>query len=788
MKRWNVIACGVLLTGLMVAAVATLLPACATSGPNARAVESAKPTGARVSSYEELASGPLRSNRSSATATPMLGDIPLAGPLSRESLADLSCFPSRNEELWIIQRPGESARPRAASDDIPGCGSLMTSIRDESAGVDKPVPVPLKHTDVRGSIAGYLSAVTVTQQFHNPFSGKIEALYVFPLPENAAVNDFVMTVGDRKIRGIIREREQAEKIYNEARSQGYVASMLTEERPNIFTQKVANIEPGKSIDIAITYYSTLTYADGFFEFVFPMVVGPRFNPPAASTPAYPNDVPDLAAGSIVPKPDGIGAAARNAHGSSGQKTEVQYLAPGERSGHDISLALSIDAGGAMIGDVVSKSHVIQTRREGSRVDVRLSDLDSIPNKDFVLRYSLAGDGVRSAFLAATGERGTHFSLMLVPPADLTGLRRQPLEMVFVLDCSGSMSGEPLTQAKRAIERALKQLQPDDTFQLIRFSNNADTLGPAPIPATPDNIRRGLAYLRSLESEGGTMMLEGIKASLGFPHDPSRLRFVSFLTDGYIGNEAEILGEIQRQLGPTRIFSFGVGTSVNRYLMDSMARLGRGCVAYVAAGDSSTDIIDAFMDRISHPAMTDLSIDWNGLAVQADEVFPRRLPDVFVGRPVLIAGKLSGSVPSEGATIRVTGTVGGERRTISVPVRFDTTPSDLADRAKRESAGSESGSNTAVALALSPNTGNALAMVWARRKIADIAEAATAGGVADATNAIRALSLNYGLLSRYTAFVAVDSMARTEGSFGTTITVPVNMPEGVRYDTTVPERR
>jgi len=784
--------------------VALLLPACSSSSVPLRSVPArgASPATAAAAPGEWNAVGQLQDSRglgstaldsTSASANgkvPLLGDIPPIGQLFRNSaqraaLADPSCLPSRNEELWIIQRPGEAqraARLAVNDDSVPGCGSLVTSVRDEAAGTETQVPVPLKHTDVRAAIDGYIASVTVTQQFHNPFSGKIEAVYVFPLPENAAVNDFMMTVGDRKIRGIIREREEAQKIYNEARSQGYVASLLTEERPNIFTQKVANIEPGKSIDIAIKYFNTLSYIDGSYEFVFPMVVGPRFNPPAnvadmTMSAIHGNDAqargtegqrhsPSVANLPTGRTPDGIGAAPRGAYNSTGQKTEVQYLRPGERSGHDIAVAVSIGAGGTPVDDVICKSHVIQTRRDGSRVEVVLNSLDSIPNKDFVLRYKLGGadtGGVRSAAIMQTSSRGSYVSLMLVPPEELKGLRRHPLELVFVLDCSGSMNGEPISQAKAAIERALRQLEPNDTFQLIRFSNNADTLGPAPILATRENIRRGLAYLKSLDSEGGTMMIEGVKAALDFPHDPSRLRFVCFLTDGYIGNDVEILAEVQRRLGPTRIFSFGVGSSVNRFLMDSMARVGRGCAAYIATGDSSTDIMDAFISRISHPAMTDVSIDWNGLAVETRDVFPQQLPDLFVGRPVIVSGRVNGGMPSggEARAIRVTANIGGERRTITVPVSIDTQTDD------------------------SPR---ALAAVWARHKIADLAESATASNAENAVSSIRQVALEYGLMSRYTAFVAVDSMTRTEGSFGTSVTVPVNMPEGVKYETTVPESR
>jgi Ca-activated chloride channel family protein len=624
----------------------------------------------------------------------------------------------------------------------------MTCLPDQPT---QQVPVPLKHTDVHASIAGSIASVEVTQQFFNPFSGKIEAVYVFPLPENAAVNDFIMTVGDRRIRGIIREREQAQQIYQEARAQGYVASILTEERPNIFTQKVANIEPGKQIDISIRYFNTLSYSDGEFEFAFPMVVGPRFNPPYTSDGVYAR-----------------GAGMYHQGIWNDKATETQYLRPDQRSGHDISMQVAIDAGATPIESINCKSHAVDVQRASSgdpgKAVVTLRQSDSIPNKDFVLRYKLAGDGVRTSVVAYQGEQGGYFSMMLVPPPDLQAVARRPLEMVFVLDCSGSMSGEPLAQAKQAIARALKQLDPNDTFQVIRFSNNASSLGPAPIAATQPNIRRGLDYLESLNSEGGTMMIEGINAALDFPHDPSRLRFVCFLTDGYIGNESDILAAIQQKLGPTRIFSFGIGSSVNRYLMDSMARLGRGAVSYLAAGDSASDVMDAFISRISRAPMTDIRVEFDGLAVNAGDVFPSRIPDLFAGRPVMISGRFQGGPALRAGSnplIRVSGNIGGERRTITVPVRINA---------------NDAGGSPA-----------ALAAVWARHKIADLADAGAASGPAEVAGNIKQVALQYGLMSPYTAFLAVDSSTRTEGSYGTTVATPVPVPEGVRYDTTVSER-
>jgi Ca-activated chloride channel family protein len=629
------------------------------------------------------------------------------------------------DEIWVIAKSETQAVP--ADEDTPGSGAMLAKLPEE----EKQIPLPLKHTDVKGQISGYIATVDVTQQFHNPYSEKIEAVYVFPLPQNAAINEFIMTIGERHIRGIIRERKEAEQIYQEARSQGYVASLLTQERPNIFTKKVANIEPGKEIDVNIKYFNTLAYVDGWYEFVFPMVVGPRFNPPGCT--------------------DGVGAVARGKAGISGQKTEVQYLKPNERSGHDISLAVDIDAGVA-IEEVACTSHVItKTATTPEKLTVKLSSLDSIPNKDFVLRYKVAGKTVKTALVTHRDKRGGFFTLMLYPPDNLSYLKRAPMEMIFVLDCSGSMSGKPIAKAKQAITRALKKLQPNDTFQIIRFSNNASQLGPNPVPATSENIRRGLEYVESLRGSGGTMMIEGIKAALDFAHDPQRFRLVSFMTDGYIGNETEILAAIAQRLGDSRIFSFGVGSSVNRYLLDRMAKLGKGAVAYIGLDDSAGEIVDKFYDRISHPALTDVTIDWGNM--QVTDMYPGRIPDLFVGRPVILTGRFKGDGST---TIHVKGNVGDMTQDIAIAA-------DLGNSAA---------------------THSGIACVWARKKIETLGTQATYDTNPDLPGEIKQVALEYGLMSAYTAFIAVDSSRKTSGDHGMTVAVPVPVPDGVRYETTV----
>ena len=630
---------------------------------------------------------------------------------------------------------GRESPPEAMHDESPahwdshhvGTGAMLASFPTRpNGGASQYIPLPLEHTAVEAAIEGYISTVEVNQRFANPFDTKIEAVYLFPLPEKAAVSEFVMVIGDRTIRGIVREKEEAEEIYRQARAQGYRASLLTQRRPNVFEQKVANIEPGKSIEVDITYFHTLAYKDGWYSFVFPTVVGARFNPPG--------------------HPDPLGAVPRgqNRDGTAA----VEYLAPNERSGHDISIGLSIDAG-VMIEDLKSTHRVTIDRPSSTAASVALANEKTLPNRDFVLDFRVAGETMKSNLLThqdpETGDG--FFSLMLIPPRVAADVERHPLELVFVIDASGSMSGRPLAQAKEAVATALDRLGDDDTFQIIRFSEGASQFGPAPVHATPANIAQARAYLASLKSGGGTLMVKGVKAALDFPHDPSRLRFVSFMTDGYIGNESDILAAIHRRLGASRIFSFGVGESVNRYLLERMAKTGRGVVAYLGLNDSARTVMDGFLDRISRPVLTDIEIDWGGMAVAS--AYPAVLPDLFVGRPLVVTGTFAGE-PNQ---VTVSARAGGERHTLTV--------------------------DTAAG-------GPSLAKVWARERIAALVDRLAWSGdpEGELRYDITGTALKHQLMSSYTSFVAVDSLMRTAGDHGVTVHQAVPVPEGVRYSTTV----
>ena len=655
--------------------------------------------------------------------------------LAEQPLAD-------DEELWVITRADNP--DKSTDEDSPGSGAMVATVPVAALGefagddmlADRPggminVPLPLQHTAVNAKVNGYISSVNVQQDFSNPFNQKIEATYLFPLPEKSAVSEFVMTIGDRKIRGILREKEEAQAIYDAARSQGYQASLLVQHRPNVFEQKVANIEPGKSISVDIQYFHTLAYKDGWYSFVFPTVVGPRYNPPGTSNP--------------------ITAVSRNSGQLAGSGVTAPYLRPGERTAHDLSIVVEIDAG-VEIEELKSTHEIVAIRTQPDTAAVRLADHKTIPNRDFVLDFQVAGQQLKSNLVTSWDEASGqgYFSLMLYPPAKARNLPRRPMEMVFVLDCSGSMHGLPLRQAKDAARAALSMMNENDTFQIIRFSEQATQLGSRPLAATRENLRRAERYLKSLDSTGGTAMIEGIKAALDFPQDESRLRFVTFMTDGYIGNETDIIAAIHQRIGAARIFSFGVGSSVNRYLMERMAKEGRGAVAYLGSQDSATKIMRDFFGRISQPALTDIAIDWGSMTVS--DVYPAKIPDIFVGRSVVITGKYLG-VAGE---VKVSGTAGDQIRTFKLGT--DAAEAELPF----------------------------LAQIWARLRIADLADRMTfeQDPHNELENAIRKTALLYQLVSDYTSFVAVDATEITEGDHGVTVPQAVPVPAGVRYETTV----
>ncbi len=609
--------------------------------------------------------------------------------------------------------------------ETPGTGTL-TAMKD-----GKKVDFPLKHTDVEAEISGFIARVDVVQHYENPFDETIEAVYVFPLPENAAVDEMTMHIGSRVIRGEIKKREEAREIYEQAKQAGHTASLLEQERPNIFTQSLANIHPGDQIEIMISYVQDLKYDDGTYEFVFPMVVGPRFIPGA---PAGKN---------------GAGWAADTDQVPDASRITPPVLKPGRRSGHDIDLMVMIDAG-VPIMDIQSKSHeIVKEEWDGAYAAVRLAPHDTIPNKDFILSYRVAGKKPEAALLTHRDAGGGFFMLMVQPEELPDQDEIVPKEMIFIVDCSGSMSGAPINQARQAMKRCIAGLNPDDTFQIIRFSSSASKFSPHPLTVTDKNIEKGLDYVQSMWGSGGTVMIEGIKAALGYPSDPERMRIVLLMTDGYIGNETQILGAVEDKIGNARMFAFGVGSSVNRYLLERMTEIGRGEAQYVRPDEPAEKPVNKFYDRINNPCLTNISIDWGSLEVR--DVYPQRVPDLFDSQPVVLFGRFSESGEE---TVVIQGKTGQGRLEIPIVVQF---PENEKEH-------------------------DVLGTLWARKRIHDLMNRMFHREDPDIVQQVTDLALEFNLMTKYTSFVAVEEKVRKEPD-GTIVkvAVPVELPEFVEYE-------
>jgi Ca-activated chloride channel family protein len=577
---------------------------------------------------------------------------------------------------------------------------------------------PLKHTDVEAEISGFIARVTVTQEFENPFSDKVEAIYTFPLPAAAAVDDMTMLVGERKIRGTIKRREEARAVYEAARRRGHVASLLDQERPNIFTQAVANIMPGEKVKITISYVEMLKFEDGAYEFGFPMVVGPRYTP----------------------------------KGTDASKITPPVTPPATRAGHDIDVVVKLDAG-VPIDSLKSITHEIDMERPSvHEATIRLRDRKTIPNKDFLLKYDVLGERISDAVLTHKSGKNGYFSLILQPPERVTPAEATPKELVFVLDTSGSMEGFPIEKAKETMKLALSAMNPQDTFNLITFAGDTQLLFPEPVPATPENLQRAQAFLAGRRGSGGTEMMQAIRAALDPSGSQKHVRIVCFMTDGYVGNDMAIISEVQKHSN-ARVFSFGIGNSVNRFLLDKIAEEGRGDVEYVGLKDDGSAAARRFHERVRNPLLTDISLHTGQLPVA--DVYPKRIPDLFGAKPIVVTGRYTGAARG---TIHLTGKLGGRGFSREIAVNLPE---------------NEPGHDV-------------LASLWARARIDDLMAQDYAGiqngnPKPEVREAITQLGLEHRLMTQFTSFVAVEEMRVTEGGQPRTVEVPVEMPEGVSYE-------
>jgi len=563
---------------------------------------------------------------------------------------------------------------------------------------------PLKHTDVRVDISGPVARVVVTQDYENPYPEAIEAVYTFPLSQNSAVDDMTMSIGERVVKGKIKPREEARRIYEDAKARGQLAGLLDQERPNIFTQAVANIPPGAKVKIEIRYVESLSYEAGSYSFGFPMVVGPRYKADARTAPPV--------------------------------------AAKGTRAGHDISLAVKLDAG-VPVESVASSTHEIDlTRVNAHAMNLKLRSENEIPNKDFLLKWDVAGRKISDALLTHHDSRGGFFTFLLHPPERVVESEITPKEIVFVLDTSGSMMGYPIEKAKEVIKLTMDGLHSRDTFNLITFAGDTHVLFPEPVKATPENVEKAQRFLLSRQGGGGTEMMKAIRAALDPSDSQEHVRIVCFLTDGYVGNDLEIVQEVKRHAN-ARVFSMGIGSSVNRFLLDKMAEEGRGEVEYVGLSDDGSAAAVRLSARMRSPLLTDVEIDWAGLGVS--DVYPKRLPDLFSAKPLVVKGRYAGA---GSGLIRLKGKQAG--RAFSREIRVD-----LPAEGSRH---------------------DALASLWARAKVDDLMSRSTSPAEFQAE--IVQVGMEFRLLTQFTSFVAVEEKTVTDGGQPRRIDVPVEMPHGV----------
>ncbi len=630
-----------------------------------------------------------------------------------------------------------------------GC---LTAIGPEAKPLGR---CPLQHTDVQVFLSGTTAYVQVEQVFENPYDEKIEAIYTFPLGSDAAVSEMTMEVGDRVIFGRIKPRDEARQIYEEAKEKGHVASLLAQERPNIFTQAVANIEPGKKITITIGYTETLTYNAGRYEFVFPMVVGPRYIPGDQPGPTpSPGEPQPLVKPRRVP--------AEQSDDSDADRISPPITPKGIRAGHDISVTVMLNPG-VKIQQIDAPLHEIDLTWQNpahTRAKVSLANKDEIPNKDFVLRFETASDDIADAMLTHTDQDDGYFTLLLQPPARPAARQVVAREIMFVVDTSGSQRGFPLSLSQQICLKAIENLRPGDKFNVMQFANSAGTVFEGFVENDENNRNKAGRFIRSLKGQGGTRMAGAMNACLTGEAPEGMVRIVAFFTDGFVGNDMEMIDIVRENAAGTRVFVFGTGKSVNRYCIDGIAQAGRGEAEYVLQEKGAQDKADSFYNKIDAPVLTDISIDWGKLEsyIVADELYPRVIPDLFSAKPVVIKGRFRRPEKDVTATLILRGTSGGgdfsREIQVTLPAKAPGNP--------------------------------VLPKQWARAKVDHLMASDLRGmqqGNPDEKIKAQIIDLGqeYGLMTRFTSFVAVEEKTVTLGGKPRKVHVPVEMPDGVSYE-------
>jgi Ca-activated chloride channel family protein len=586
-------------------------------------------------------------------------------------------------------------------------------IKSDNPEIDQ---LPLKSTSADVNIAGVIADVTITQVYKNEGQSVLEAIYVFPASTRAAVYDMKMKIGEREIFAIIQEKEKARRTYEQARNEGKSASLLEQERPNVFQMSVANIMPGDIIQVELKYTEFLVPELSVYEFVYPTVAGPR----------YSNQSEESAPGDTwISNP---------------------YLNEGVKPTYSFNINVHI-ASGLPISDVRSPSHEVDISFDNmTMADIRLKNTGQFEgNRDFILQYRLSGNKIESGVMLYEGQDENFFMAMIQPPKNIISSEMPPREYVFIVDVSGSMYGFPLDISKELLRNLITNLRNQDRFNVLLFAGSSSVLFERSMPANAGNINKAIQHIDNQGGGGGTELLPALRRALELEGTEDYSRTFIIATDGYVSVEKEAFDLIRDNLGKANFFAFGIGSSVNRYIIEGMAHVGMGEPFIITNPEQAGQNAEKFRKYISSPVLTNIKIKYPGFDVY--DVEPRNIPDVLAERPIVVIGKYKGKASGN---IELYGNTGKDNYNNSINL----------------SSSKPSGSNSA------------LKYLWARQRIIYLDDYNNMGNTGELADEITKLGLKYNLLTSYTSFVAVDSEIRNAGGNVTRIKQPLPLPEGV----------
>ncbi len=586
-------------------------------------------------------------------------------------------------------------------------------VKSEDSDVDK---LPLKSTSANVNISGVIADVKVSQVYRNEGKHPIEAIYVFPASTRAAVYGMKMTIGERTIIAKIDKRDSARKTYEDAKKAGQSASLLEQQRPNVFQMNVANILPGDEIKVELNYTELLVPTDKTYEFIYPTVVGPRYSNQPAET------------------------------ASNDKWVQNPYLRQGEAPAYKFDISVNI-AAGLPIKKIYCTSHKTSVNYNGqASALVKLDKSETNEgNRDYILKYRLDGEQIESGLLLYKGEKENFFLLMMQPPKRVALSQIPEREYIFIVDVSGSMHGFPLDISKKLLKDLISNLRTTDKFNVLLFSGGSSLLSEQSLSATPENINKAVYLIEHQQGGGGTELLPALKKALSLKKSEGYSRTVVIATDGYVSVEAEAFDLIRNNLGNANMFVFGIGSSVNRHLIEGMARAGMGEPFIITKPEEAPLKAEKFRKLIQSPVLTQIKLDFGKFDVY--DVEPLSIPDVLAERPVIVFGKWRGKPQG---TITLKG-ISGEKPYVDV---------------------------ISVSEAISAKTNSALQYLWARYRIALLSDYNSLRPDDKRVEEVTNLGLKYNLLTAYTSFVAVDSQVRNKNGNSTTVKQPLPLPEGV----------